>query len=676
MDKTEKRVHKRYFHAAPIRYGFQVLEDYQAAEMRNYSDGGLYFRAASPLRPGDHICILLEKNALKAPVFGNSDGYNAEVCFCNKINSADPPFYGIGVRFLQKISRYNILEAQGEAGELRQRAEEYLGTHLDSIQKFPSEDVHHLIQELNVHQIELEMQNDELRRAQLEIEASRNRYSYLYDFAPIAYFTFNSRGQILEVNLTGAGMLGVERTRLINTHFSLYVVKEHQEVFRLHRWETFRTGIRQACELRLKKCNGTQICAQLESSAVSDAEGRISQMLTTLIDITDRKEAEAALRQSETKFRMLFNEMISGCALGEIIFDNRGQACDFLISDLNPALESISGLDKNQVLNKRLLEVLPATEPYWIEKLGELALTGNAVHYENYHRQLDKYLAISAFRTTANQIAVTFTDVTDRKRSEIALQKANDELEKLVEERTAELAKSNNSLRREIAERRRLSYRFLNAQEDERRRIALELHDELGQDLSVLKLQFDSLIRQLAKRKIALKDPIENLSAILGETIEKVRRISHELIPSVLVDLGLAAALRWQIQLLKQHSNIAISSDIRFSADLVPPEQQIVIYRIFQEIFTNIRKHARATRVTIDIAGDDRKVFFGVEDNGIGCDIEQVNSISNAERGLGLAAMEERVEMLDGKFEIFSRIGKGTRIAFEIPIVCSPQQTA
>jgi PAS domain S-box-containing protein len=672
MDYTEKRAHKRYVHAAPIRYGYQILEDYQSAEIRNYSDGGLFFRAGSPLRAGEHIWILLKKRTSGDDVFGNSDGYNAEVCFCNKKNSIDALSYGIGVRFLQKISRYNFLEMRGQAGELRQRAEEYLETHLDSIQKFPSDDVHHLIQELNVHQIELEMQNDELRRAQLEIEASRNRYSYLYDFAPIAYFTFNSKGQILEVNLTGAGMLGVERTRLINTHLSLYVAKEHQEVFRLHRRETFRTGIRQECELRLKKRDGTQIYAHMESSAVLDAEGRISQMLTTLIDITGRKEAEAALRQSETKFRMLFSEMISGCALGEIIFDHSGQTCDFLIRDLNPALERIAGLDKNQVLNKRLLEVLPTAEPYWIEKLGELALTGNPVHFESYHGQLDKYLATAAFRIAAKEIAVTFTDVTDRKHFEIALQKTNDELEKLVDERTAELAKSNASLTQEIAERRRLAYRFLNAQEDERRRIAFELHDELGQDLSLLKLQFDSLNRQLANRKIALKDPIKDLSAILGKTMEKVRRISHELIPPVLLDLGLAAALRWQIQLLKKHSNIAVSSKIRFSADLIPPEQQIVIYRIFQEIFTNIRKHARADHVTISIASKDRRVFFDIEDDGIGCDIERVNSISSAERGLGLAAMEERVKMLDGKFEIFSCIGKGTKIAFEIPITNAP----
>ena len=117
MDYTEKRAHNRFVHAAPIRYGFQMLEDYQTAEMRNYSEGGLYFRSVSPLQPGDHICILLEKNASEAPIFGLSDGYNAEVCFCHKIDGVEVPFYGIGVRFLQKISHYKTHKVQREAGE-------------------------------------------------------------------------------------------------------------------------------------------------------------------------------------------------------------------------------------------------------------------------------------------------------------------------------------------------------------------------------------------------------------------------------------------------------------------------------------------------------------------------------------------------------------------------------
>jgi PAS domain S-box-containing protein len=340
--------------------------------------------------------------------------------------------------------------------------------------------------------------------------------------------------------------------------------------------------------------------------------------------------------------------------------------------EVNPAFEHITGKIRRQVIGKTLREIFPETERYWLQDFAKVALTGIPIQIENYHRGLDKYLFVSAFNPQADQVALTFIDITERVLIEKALQKAHDKLEKQVEKRTAELAKSNASLSREITERRRLSYRFLNAQEEERRRIALTLHDDLGQDLSVLKLQVDSLERQLSECQSVTKNHIASASALLNNTIEKVRGICHELIPPVLVDLGLTPALRWLIQSSAEYSNFTISSDILISEDLFSTEQQIVIYRIFQEIFNNIRKYAQATHVSISIGRDSSRVLFSVSDNGIGFDTEQIKSISPAERGLGLAAMEERAKMLNGNLEITSRAGKGTKITFEIPITCLP----
>jgi len=577
---------------------------------------------------------------------------------------------------MKKDAKYDSGQAYASQEALLKMAERIAEGKPDDLSSEEQLDFLQLAQRLNLYHAELEAQNEELRKVSREYEASRRKYWDLFQFAPVCLVTLGNNGIVKSANIAATRILARPEGRLIGHLFSSFVLPEdHDKYFREIKNQSMR-GETVFFELRLIDPAKNAIPVFLHASAKFDPEGQLDYWQLAFFDITDRKEAETALRESETKFRMLFSEMTSGCALGEIIFEHSDQPYDFRILNVNPALERITGLDKNQILSKRLLEVLPATEPYWIEKLGELALTGKPVYYENYHRQLDKYLAVSAFRTAANQIAITLTDVTDRKRFEMALQKANDELERLVEERTVELTKSNASLTREIAERRRLSYRLLSAQEDERRKIAFELHDELGQDLSLLKLQFDSLNRQLAKRKIALKDPVENLSAILVKTIEKVRRISHELIPSVLVDLGLTAALRWQIQLLKKHSSIEVSSNIHLSADLIPPEQQIVIYRVFQEIFTNIRKHSQAKRVSIDITSDDRKVYFGIEDDGIGFDFERINSMSADERGMGLGAMEERVKMLDGKFDILSRIGEGTRISFEIPVASPSQQTA
>jgi PAS domain S-box-containing protein len=556
--------------------------------------------------------------------------------------------------------------------ELRRQAEERLPGKAGDVSGEDPADIQKLIQELEVHQIELEMQYDELRSTQINLVESRDQYHELYDFAPVGYFTLDEKALIRQVNLTGADLLDVPRSKLINTKFSDFISAKFQDDFYFHCKRIFESGTKQTCDLKLVKQDGTLFDARLYSIAVKDKVAASGSIRTAVTDISESVLAKNVLQESEEKFRLLFKQMLSGSVLFEVILNKWGKPVDYRYLEVNPAFEHNTGIKKDRVIGKTLLEVFPETESYWLQDIEKVALTGHPIETENYHRGLDKYFHVSEFRPKEGQVAVTFIDITDHKRIEKALQKANEGLEKRVEKRTAELAESNLSLTREIVERRRISYRFLNAQEDERRRIALALHDELGQDLSVLKLQFDSMKRKLSECQIAPNDYIESISATLSKTIEKVRGISRELIPSVLVDLGLAPALRWLIQSLAEHTDMKILSEINLSEDLFSTEQQIAIYRVFQEIFTNIRKHAQATQVSINIGRDDSKVFFRVEDNGIGFDMERIKSISAAERGLGLATTEERVKMLDGSFAIFSRVGTGTRIAFEIPIACPP----
>jgi PAS domain S-box-containing protein len=557
---------------------------------------------------------------------------------------------------------------QSYKNELRRRAEEFITKNPSAINEIPPGDVKKLVEDLQIHQVELEMQNEELRRAQLELEAARDKYSDLYDFAPVGYFTFDETARIQEVNLTGADLLGFPKSNLLNLKFTSFISPESQDDFYFHLNGLLQTEKRQTCELKLEKKDRTAFYGRLDSIKVRDKTKNYTQIRTSLTDISEKMRAGELVRESEERFRLIFNQMVSGSALTEVIFNKSGKPCDYRYLEVNPPFEHITGKNKGQVIGKTLSEVFPEAERYWLQGFAKVALTGDPIQIENYHRGLDKYFFVSAFRPQVGQVALTFIDITERVLIEKALQKAHDKLEKRVEKRTAELAKSNASLNREITERRRLSYRFLNAQEDERRRIALELHDDLGQDLSVLKLQFDSLERQLSESQVVLKEHIARISALLSNTIEKVRRICHELIPPVLLDLGLAPALRGLIQSSAQYSDFEISSDIFISENLFSTEQQIAIYRIFQEIFNNIRKYAQATQVSIRIKRDKGSVLFRVADDGIGFDVKRIKSLSAAQRGLGLAAMEERVKMMDGNFEIFSRVGKGTKIDFAIPI--------
>ena len=633
-------------------------------------------------------------------------------------------------------------------------------------------------------------------------------------------------------------------------------------------------------------------------------------------DLSAQKKAEKVLRASEEKYRMLFNEMISGFALREIIFDDQGKPVDARILDVNPAYEQITGLKKEKVIGKTVLEVLPETESYWFENFAKVSSTGKPIQFENYHQGLDKHFFVSAFKFKENQVAIHFMDITDRKKAEIKLKNARKDLKKRVEKRTTELAKINEQMRQEIEQRklaeealgeselkyrtffdvssdaiflettdgrildcnaaacdmlgytkkeltklkvadivprdiaktlpdiikkqlstggifieafskrkngqifpvevstrlielgeeqlvfahlrditkrkkaamkleaerqrfftvldempafiyleapdhsvrfanryfierfgdyegkkcyellkgikepceecpalkvfekrqaqewesgefrdgsiyqiydypftdvdgsflvlelgiditkrkqaesemRRLSSRILNTQEEERRRIAFELHDDLGQDLTVLKLHIDSILRKLSKDEQRIVNAFENVRKEVSNTIEKIRRISRDLSPSVLVDLGLNAALRWMLESFAKHSEIKISKNIIDLKNLFSGDQEINIYRIFQEILTNIGKHARASWISVRVTKDTDQVFFRIEDNGAGFDINEVNNRYAPEKGLGLAAMDERVKMLEGQFDIVSRMGVGTTINFAIPI--------
>ncbi|VVB55339.1 Chemotaxis protein CheY [uncultured archaeon] len=184
---------------------------------------------------------------------------------------------------------------------LRKQAERQLKSKTLDLQKLSAEDVQGMVHELQVHQIELEIQNEELRRAQNELEESRNRYSNLYDFAPIGYFTFDKNGLIIEVNLTGAHKLGVERSFLIKKPFLFYITFSSRDVFSQHLRKVFGTNTRQTCEIKLVDKNKNQFDARLESLLVQDSGGNFSQCRTAITDITEIKKAEDKLQRAHNE---------------------------------------------------------------------------------------------------------------------------------------------------------------------------------------------------------------------------------------------------------------------------------------------------------------------------------------------------------------------------------------
>ena len=179
---------------------------------------------------------------------------------------------------------------------VRNEAEEKLRQQTERLKGISMLDMQDLVHELGTHQIELEMQNEELRRAQEELEASRSRYADLYDSAPTSYFTLDRDGLILEVNLTGSGLLGEDRRRLINKPFSVFVIKDDLDTFRAHLKETLVRETRQIGEIRIRRKDGSVAPVQLQSIAAEGPGGNSTFCRTAAIDITERKRMEEAIR--------------------------------------------------------------------------------------------------------------------------------------------------------------------------------------------------------------------------------------------------------------------------------------------------------------------------------------------------------------------------------------------
>jgi signal transduction histidine kinase len=231
-----------------------------------------------------------------------------------------------------------------------------------------------------------------------------------------------------------------------------------------------------------------------------------------------------------------------------------------------------------------------------------------------------------------------------------------------------ERKQAEEALRKSEMELHFLSSQLLTAQEEERRRVSRELHDELGQTLMVFKLKLGSIKRGLLKDQAKLLAECDDVIAYTDEVTENVRRLSRDLSPSILDDLGLTAAIQWLVDATSKNSNISSSLDMREVDHLFSHESQITLYRIVQECLTNIVKHAHATHISIAVREQEDQVFFLVEDDGEGFDPEQVSTRDPRTKGLGLAAMQERIRMLRGSLDIWSQAGAGTRINFTVPL--------
>lgn len=225
-----------------------------------------------------------------------------------------------------------------------------------------------------------------------------------------------------------------------------------------------------------------------------------------------------------------------------------------------------------------------------------------------------------------------------------------------------------NALRESERNLRVISARLRVAEEKERNRISRELHDELGQALSILKLNIGAIMKKLGPDQEALRHGCEKMRGHIDDIIDNVRRLAHDLSPAIVEDLGLDVALRELITSMSRHYQVDTTLSCQELNDLFSAETKIALYRMFQESLNNIVKHAHAARITIFIERRNEQVVFRIEDNGIGFTIPASGPLTRTKRGLGLAAITERVKTMGGTFAVHSTMGKGTSLTYAIPV--------
>ena len=386
-------------------------------------------------------------------------------------------------------------------------------------------------------------------------------------------------------------------------------------------------------------------------------------------EIRERMETAVGLRASEERYHSLFSGMTEGFALHEIICDENGEPSDYRFLEINPAFERLTGLKREEVVGKTMSQILPDDDPNWVKIYGEVALTGKSIHFDNYSPMLKRHYEVYAYCPAPRQFGVLFMDITERKEAEevlrrhaVELQRLTETLEQRVQTRTEELEKANRTLQE-------LSSRLLSAQEDERKRIAGELHDTIGSCLSGVKYKIENVLQQFGKDSNVTEESLTSVIPVIQEGIEECRRMQQDLRPSLLDDLGLLPTLSWFCRRYQTiYTGIKVDLEQTLEERDIPDSLKIVIFRVTQEGMNNIAKHSKADLVHLSLRKMDGRIELVLEDNGQGFDLKKVLGSESTKRGLGLTSMRERTELSGGSFAIESAEGKGTTIHVSWPL--------
>jgi PAS domain S-box-containing protein len=514
----------------------------------------------------------------------------------------------------------------------------------------------------------------ERKRAEEALRDSERSYRTLVEASPDVIMNIDRHGTILFINHT-LPQLTIEG--VIGTNVTDYIPAEQAVIYRQKLEKLFDSGEPQS--IVLDSVANTRWQSQLIPILQDE---KIETALVIASDITERDHATMELEKSVSLLRATLDSTTDGI----LVVDTAGMMVSYnqrFVEMWRLPESVIAARDDGQALAFAMAQ-LKNPEGFLV-KVRELYSQPDTESYDvlefNDGRVFERYSQPQRIGGKSVGRVWSFRDITERKRAEKALRSALDGLEIRVAERTAELSNANTILQDQIAERQRaeralqdalrrlqqLSHHILQIQENEYKLLSRELHDNIAQSINALKMGLERLDRDASLDLSELRLEIRAAVTGLKKISQEVRKLSKQMRPEILDELGLIAALESYIKDFQRLTCIQTEfyNDTR---DMVlPPNLETHLYRIVQEALNNIAQHARATRAVIRLEEIGNELFLSIMDNGIGFSSDHVVKGGKGVQGIGLISIQERASLLKGTVEINSGPGNGTKIAVRVP---------
>ena len=441
------------------------------------------------------------------------------------------------------------------------------------------------------------------------------------------------------INPRGTEILGYAVQEIVGTPFTNYIhPDEVQRVLSYYTQRIKGKRVPSKYESAVENKEGQKIPTEFNASVIS-YQGKAADMVI-FRDITERKKAEQELKESEEKYRTLTQDVNVS-----MFRTSPGPKGRFI--EVNPEILKMFGYKSKKEFFKLNVSGLHQ-DPEGRKKFNEKMLRDGFV--KNEELRLKKkdgtpiICSVSAVAVKDEKGRVRYfdgiiEDITERKRAEEEIKASQEQM-------------------------RNLAAYVGSAREEERTKIAREIHDELGQSLTALKMDLSWLYKKIPKDKALLPRRTKSMLGLVDTTIQSVKRISSELRPGLLDDIGVSAAIEWQGEEFQSHTGIRCEVNIEPEDIILDQERSIAIFRIFQEALTNVARHARATRVKASLKKKGGKLELKVRDNGRGITEEEISD----PKSFGLMGIKERAHFLNGKVEIKGMPDRGTLITVKIPL--------